>query len=64
MTCVINLPKYFLNWQGSVFQPRQLLLDLMTNRGSQVKFRNNYVFGTDSALFLKMHQIIKLMGKL
>ena len=64
MTCVINLPKYFLNWQGSVFQPRQLLLDLMTNRGSLVKFGNKYVSGTDSALFLKMHQIIKLMGKL
>jgi hypothetical protein len=48
MTCVINLPKYFSNWQGSVFQPRQLLLDLMTNRGSPVKSGNKYISGTDS----------------
>jgi hypothetical protein len=45
MTCVINLPKYFSNWQGSVFQPRQVLLDLMTNRGSPVKFGNKYRSG-------------------
>jgi hypothetical protein len=45
MTCVINLPKHFSNWQGSVFQPRQLLLDLMTNRGSPVKSGNKYYQG-------------------
>ena len=45
--CVINLPKHFSNWQGSVFQPRQLLLDIMTNRGSPVKSGKKYVSGTD-----------------
>jgi hypothetical protein len=24
MTCVINLPTHFSNWQGSVFQPKTI----------------------------------------
>ena len=47
MTCVINLPKHFSNWQVIVFQPRYLLFDLMTNRGSPVKSGNKYVSGTE-----------------
>ena len=32
----MHLPKHFSNWQGNVFQLRQLLLDIMTDRGSPV----------------------------
>jgi hypothetical protein len=43
------LPKHFSNWQGSVFQLRQLLLDIMTDRGSPVKSGKKYVSGTEYA---------------
>ena len=40
--------KTFLEWQGSVFQPRQLLLDIMTNRGSPVNPERNTYQGPTS----------------
>jgi hypothetical protein len=53
--CVINSPKHFSNWQGSVFQPRQLLLDIMTKIKNQV---SDYRLLGASNLYLQISEFL------